>query len=79
MSPDAIKVVNSQNIGKLIEKGVHLEGNSVNPPKTLISHTAMMVAYHQKNLDIHQMYVNSGEEKVKLSTLFHDAMQILYI
>ncbi|PMP70431.1 MAG: hypothetical protein C0187_05610 [Calditerrivibrio nitroreducens] len=43
LHPDAINIVKPENIGKVMSAGVYnLNGKSVNPPKTLISHTAMV-------------------------------------
>lgn len=44
LHPDAIEMAKPKNILSVMDKGVYtLRGTSVNPPKTLINHTAMML------------------------------------
>ncbi|MCA1932958.1 MAG: alkaline phosphatase family protein, partial [Calditerrivibrio sp.] len=74
LHPDAIKAVKPENIGKLMNKGVYnLNGKSVNPPKTLISHTAMFTGLLPEDSGYTSNVWKVGEPTVKGSTIFEDA------
>ena len=74
LHPAALSAKTTPNLHALMQSGrFTLDGRSVNPPKTLIAHTAMMTGLTpQKNGKLDNEWV-SGAPRVKLPTLFDDA------
>lgn len=74
LHPDAIVKIKPKNIGKLIDIGVsNFNGKSVKPPKTLISHTAMVTGKTPIDSGYNSNVWKAGDPKVSTETVFHDA------
>ena len=79
LHPDAIKIANPANIGKLMSRGVFtLNGKSVTPPKTLVSHTAMVIGKKPEESGYVSNTWNKGDKTVQGDTVFHDAKKAGY-
>lgn len=74
LHPDAIVKIKPKNIGKLIDIGVsNFNGKSVKPPKTLISHTAMVTGKTPIDSGYNSNVWKAGDPTVSGETVFHDA------
>lgn len=76
LHPDAIHMAAPTHIQRMIKKGVYtLNGKSVHPPKTLVSHTAMLIGKTPQVSGLVSNVWKSGDPKILEETLFHDAKQ----
>jgi hypothetical protein len=79
LHPDALSARTSPTLHALMQTGRHtLQGRSVDPPKTLIAHTAMLTGLPPaRNGKIDNEW-QPGEPQVSKPTLFDDAKQFGY-
>jgi predicted AlkP superfamily pyrophosphatase or phosphodiesterase len=74
LHPTALSKKTAPNLYNIMQQGVFtLNGNSTNPPKTLISHTAMHTGLSpDKNGKTDNIW-KPGQPQISISTIFHDA------
>jgi predicted AlkP superfamily pyrophosphatase or phosphodiesterase len=76
LHPDAIAMAKPKNISKVMQKSVYtLKGKSVNPPKTLINHTAMMIGKTPEESGYKTNAWKEGDKKVEGETIFKVAKE----
>ena len=74
LHPKAIDPKASANIQRLLEQGVYtLDGNSTNPPLTLLSHAAMFSGIGPEKGGRADNTWQSGQPGIKEKTIFNDA------
>ncbi len=74
LHPKAIEMAKPKNILSVMKKGVYtLNGKSVNPPKTLINHTAMVIGKTPEESGYKTNAWKKGQPKVKGETVFEIA------
>jgi predicted AlkP superfamily pyrophosphatase or phosphodiesterase len=74
LHPDALSIKTSPGLHALMQPGHYtLEGNSVDPPKTLIAHTAMMTGLAPEKNGKRDNDWKPGMPQVARPTLFDDA------
>lgn len=79
LHPDAVQKENCPNIWRLIEDSFYTpDGESVSPPKTLLSHAAMFTGKTPEESGITDNTWQKGEEQIQLSTIFDIAKEAGY-
>ncbi len=79
LHPAALSAQTSPTLHKLMQAGTHtLKGRSVEPPKTLIAHTAMMIGQLPERSGERSNDWRAGEPTITKSTLFDDAKRAGY-
>lgn len=79
LHPDALSADTSPTLHALMQRGRHtLQGRSVEPPKTLIAHTAMMTGLPPQRNGKTDNDWQPDEPRVAKPTLFDDARQAGY-
>jgi len=79
LHPAALSAQNSPTLHRLMLSGTHtLMGRSVEPPKTLIAHTAMMIGQPPERSGERSNDWRPGEPTIAKSTLFDDAKRAGY-
>lgn len=79
LHPDALSVKTSPTLYALMQSGrFTLQGRSVEPPKTLIAHTAMLTGLPPEQNGKRDNEWQPGEPRVAKPTLFDDARQAGY-
>lgn len=79
LHPAALSAKTSPTLHALMQSGTHtLKGRSVEPPKTLIAHTAMMTGLPPERSGERSNEWRPGEPTIAKSTLFDDAKRAGY-
>lgn len=79
LHPDAVTAENAPNIFKAAKTGViKLNGKSTNPPKTLISHSAMFTGLTPQNGGRKSNAWHKGDVNIKQRTIFNIAKELGY-
>ncbi len=79
LHPAALSAKTSPTLHALMKSGSYtLKGRSVEPPKTLIAHTAMMIGQPPERSGEHSNEWRPGEPTIAKRTLFDDAKQAGY-
>jgi predicted AlkP superfamily pyrophosphatase or phosphodiesterase len=79
LHPAALSAKTSPTLHALMKSGAYtLKGRSVEPPKTLIAHTAMMLGQPPERSGEHNNEWRPGEPTLAKRTLFDDAKQTGY-
>jgi predicted AlkP superfamily pyrophosphatase or phosphodiesterase len=74
LHPTALSAKTSPTLYALMKSGTYtLKGRSVEPPKTLIAHTAMMIGQPPERSGEHSNEWRPGEPTIAKRTLFNDA------
>jgi len=79
LHPDAVTKENAPNIFKVAKGGIiKLNGKSTNPPKTLISHSAMFTGLKPENGGRKSNAWHKGEQTIQQRTIFNIAKELGY-
>lgn len=79
LHPAALSAKTSPTLHALMQPGRYtLQGRSVEPPKTLIAHTAMMIGQPPERSDERSNEWRPGEPTIAKRTLFDDAKHLGY-
>lgn len=79
LHPAALSAKTSPTLNALMRSGTYtLKGRSVEPPKTLIAHTAMMIGQPPERSGEHSNDWRPGEATIAKPTLFDDAKRAGY-
>lgn len=79
LHPQSIELKKPATIRSVMAKGVQtMKGSAVSPPMTLVNHAAMIVGKTPQESGYHFNNWRTGDKRVDIDTVFHDAKKAGY-